>query len=658
MRKILIANRGEIARRVLRTCHDMGYATVAVFSAADAGAAYVGEADEAVALGGSAASESYLNIDAVVGAAARSGADALHPGYGFLSENAALARRCAAAGLTFIGPSPEVLAAMGSKLEAKRRMEAARVPVLASVAVAEGDDPARLREVAAALGYPLLVKASAGGGGRGMRIVGAVDQLAAALAAARSEAVAAFGDGTLYLERYLENARHVEVQIFGDAHGNVVHLYERECSVQRRHQKIIEEAPCPALGDEQREALCAAAVRAGREVGYRGAGTVEFMVAADASFYFLEINARLQVEHPVTECITGLDLVRWQLEVAEGGALPAQDEIPARRGHAIECRLYAEDPRRDFAPVSGTLQRFAVPLGAGVRVDAGVADGSTVGVHYDAMLAKVIAHAASRTEALRRACRALAAARIHGLQTNRELLVGILSHPRFLAGEVDTHFLVRHAPVALVEAAVAGRDIGACALAAALAAQAERRGAAAVLAALPSGFRNNPAHPQEVSFAVEGDVVAVEYRWQRDGLEARIDGTARTGLRVRACSPDAVDLEEDGLLRRYEVHRVGDRCYVDTAGSACELRELPRFPLAAELEVAGSLTAPMPAVVRRVLVAAGDRVERGQVLLVLEAMKMEQPVLAPGGGIVRQVSVAEGAQVEAGQILALLDSDD
>jgi len=658
MRKILVANRGEIARRVLRTCRDMGYATVAVFSDPDAAAPFVSEADEAVALGGSAATDSYLNLDAILSAAARSGADALHPGYGFLSENPELARRCAAARVTFIGPSPEVLAAMGSKLEAKRRMEAAGVPLLPSIPIDEGADPAALGERAAALGFPLLVKASAGGGGRGMRVVRAAADLGGALESARREATAAFGDGTLYLERYLDNARHVEVQIFGDAHGNVIHLYERECSVQRRHQKIIEEAPCEVLSDEQRAALCAAAVRAGREVGYCGAGTVEFMVAADGAFYFLEINARLQVEHPVTECITGLDLVRWQLEVAEGARLPAQADVPARRGHAIECRLYAEDPRRDFAPASGVLHRFALPLGEGVRIDAGVVDGSVVGVHYDAMLAKVIAHAATRSEALRRVARVLAAAQIHGLQTNRELLVGILAESAFQAGEVDTHFLVRHQPAALVEA-VAGRgDVGAAALAAALAAQARRRAAALVLAGLPSGFRNNPAHYQEASFDVEGRVVAVEYRWRRGTFEARVDGEERRGLRVRDCSAERVDLELDGVVRRYEVHRVGSYSYVDTAGSAWALRALPRFPLAADLEVAGSLTAPMPAVVRRVLVAAGDRVEKGQALLVLEAMKMEQPVLAPAPGVVREIAVAEGDQVEAGEILAVIDGED
>ena len=442
---LLIANRGEIAARIIRTAHALGIATVAVYSDPDAEAPYVTMADQAVRLPGAAPADTYLRGDLIIAAAAATGAGAVHPGYGFLSENAAFARACADAGLIFVGPSPATIQAMGDKVAAKATMAAAGVPVLPSVTVDSDGE----HDAAAQVGFPLLVKAAFGGGGRGMRLVSDPAQLAGAVGAARREAAAAFGDGTVFLERYVPDPRHVEVQILGDAHGDVVHLFERECSIQRRYQKIVEESPSPAVDGELRAALTKAAVTAGRAAGYTGAGTVEFVLDRDGSFYFLEMNTRLQVEHPVTEEVTGLDLVELQLRVAEGEPLPPEVREAAITGHAIEVRLYAEDVPAGFLPVTGTLHRFAIPSGPGLRVDTGFRDGSVVSPHYDAMLAKVIAHGRTRADAARRLARALRDAQIHGLTTNRDLLVAILREPEFLAGATDTGYLTRHQPAAL-----------------------------------------------------------------------------------------------------------------------------------------------------------------------------------------------------------------
>ncbi|HXY34489.1 MAG TPA: biotin carboxylase N-terminal domain-containing protein, partial [Planctomycetaceae bacterium] len=421
-KKILIANRGEIARRILRTCREMGISTVAVFSDADRDALFVQEADEAVPLGGLRPSESYLRIDAILAAARKTASDAIHPGYGFLSENAAFARACEEAAVRFIGPPSDVIAAMGSKIEAKRRMQAADVPVLPTIAVSNQSAEQILRQ-AEPLGWPLMIKASAGGGGRGMRVVRAAAEFPSLLEVARQESQAAFGDSTVFVEPYLETARHIEIQILGDTHGNVLHLFERECSIQRRHQKLVEESPSPGVDDELRRALANAALRAAKEIGYVNAGTVEFLLGSDGRFYFLEVNTRLQVEHPVTECVTGLDLVRLQILVAAGEPLPAEVQNAAARGHAIEARLCAEDPRLDYLASAGELHRFRFPEGADVRVDSAIDETGIVSPYYDSLLAKVIAYAPTRAEAARRLSRALAGAHIHGLRTNRELLV-------------------------------------------------------------------------------------------------------------------------------------------------------------------------------------------------------------------------------------------
>jgi len=661
--KLLVANRGEIARRVMRTCRAMGIATVAVFADPDAGEPFAVEADEAVPIGGATPAESYLRAEAILDAAERTGADAVHPGYGFLAENPDFARGCRKRDLVFVGPPAEAIAAMGDKLEAKRLAAAAGIPVLPgadATALTSGELPAAADRV----GWPVLVKAALGGGGVGMRVVRDRGDLAGAVAAAARQAAAAFGDGTVLLERYVEAPRHVEVQVLGDAHGRVVHLFERECSIQRRHQKLVEEAPSPAVDARLRRRLGAAAVAAAEAVGYVGAGTVEFLLAPDGEFWFLEMNTRLQVEHPVTEAVTGLDLVRLQLLVAEGAPLP-REALDARvTGHAIEARLYAEDPLRGFLPATGTLHRFRIDPRPGLRVDAGVADGSTVGIHYDPMLAKVIAYAPTRREAAGLLAAALAGARVHGVTTNRDLLVGVLRHPAFLAGRTDTHFLERHPPAEL-GAAPGGQEAERLhAVAAALAAQAERAASAPVQSGIPSGWRNNPSQPQRVEFEGAGGPVAVGYRFGRSGLELAVDGEPRREVRVRSCRPDAVDLETGGVRRRFEVHRVGAVHYVDSPLGHAALRERPRFggpaegrvaERAAEAAPAGSLAAPLPGVVRRVGAAPGDLVPAGAVLVVVEAMKTEHRVAAPRAGRVRELPVAEGQEVEAGTVLAVLD---
>jgi acetyl/propionyl-CoA carboxylase alpha subunit len=661
--RLLVANRGEIARRVLRAARGMGIATVAVFSDPDRDALFVAEADEAVPLGGVTPAESYLRVDAVLEAAERTGADAVHPGYGFLAESPELAAACRKRGITFVGPPPEVLAVLGDKVEAKRVMAAAGVPVLpgAEVTGLDGDE---LAAAAERVGLPVMVKATFGGGGIGMGVVRDPGELGAAVDAARRQAGAAFGDDAVFLERLLEAPRHVEVQVLADAHGRVVHVFERECSVQRRHQKLVEEAPSPAVDADLRRRLGEAAVAAAEAVGYVGAGTVEFLLDGEG-FFFLEVNARLQVEHPVTEAVTGLDLVRLQLLVAAGEPLPDEAVHAQLRGHAVEARLYAEDPRRGFLPQAGTLHRFRVGEIPGVRVDAGVGDGSVVGVHYDPLLAKVIAHAPSRAEAAGLLAAALDGARLHGVTTNRDLLVGVLRHPAFLAGEIDTAFLERHAPD---ELAAGRRDPEARRLhaaAAPLAAQAARRAGATVQPTIPSGWRNNPSQLQRVDFDDDEGVLAVGYRFGRAGaLEAlEVDGEPVPGARLwatRPAGPDTwlVDLEAGGVRRRFEVHRVGDVHYLDGPLGHAELRERPRFPAPASAGAAaaeGSLASPLPGIVRRVAVRTGERVAAGALLVVVEAMKLEHRISAPSAGRVRELLVVEGQEVAAGAPVAVLE---
>ncbi|MFA1543063.1 acetyl/propionyl/methylcrotonyl-CoA carboxylase subunit alpha [Actinomadura monticuli] len=649
IKRVLVANRGEIARRVLRACRDLGIGTVAVHSDPDAGAPYVREADAAVRLPGASPAETYLSVEKVLDAARRAGADAVHPGYGFLSENAAFARAVADAGLTWIGPPPAAIAAMGSKIEAKKLMAAAGVPVLPEL------DPARVT----AADLPLLVKASAGGGGRGMRIVRTLPELPDAVAGARREAESAFGDPTVFCEPLLEDARHIEVQIIADAHGVVWALGERECSIQRRHQKIVEEAPSPAVGPPLRAELCEAAENAARAIEYVGAGTVEFMLAPDGRFYFLEVNTRLQVEHPVTECVYGVDLVRMQIEYAEGGALP-DGGVPEPRGHAIEVRLYAEDPARDWRPASGTLRtfevpgvdaEFAVPAAYGVRLDSGVESGAEVGVHYDPMLAKVIAWAPTRAGAARRLAAALRGARVHGLTTNRDLLVRILEEPGFLDGGTDTGYLDRVGLGTLAAPLADEAAVRVSALAAALALAAADRSAATVQRGLPSGWRNVRSQPQRRTFDGPHGTIDVDYDLRRDGLASELcPGTSLIGA-----TPDRVVLDAGGLRETFAVTVDGDAVHVDSRLGPVTLTAVPRFADPSDQIAPGSLLAPMPGTVVRVETEPGAGVAEGQTLVVLEAMKMEHRIAAPSAGTVAELNVAAGQQVESGAVLAVIE---
>ncbi len=644
---LLVANRGEIACRIFRTCRDLGITTVAVYSDADADALHVREADLAVRLPGAAPADTYLRGDFVVAAARAAGADAVHPGYGFLSENAAFAAAVQDAGLVWVGPPVKAIELMASKTRAKELMAGAGVPLLAPVdpATAGPDD------------LPLLLKAAAGGGGRGMRVVRELDALPGELLAAAAEAASAFGDGEVFAEPYVERGRHVEVQVMADAHDTVWALGTRDCSLQRRHQKVIEEAPAPGLDEALLTRLHEAAVAAARAVGYRGAGTVEFLVSAEGRPYFLEMNTRLQVEHPVTEAVFGLDLVALQLRVAEGEPLPSP-EPPQPSGHAVEARLYAEDPARDWQPQTGALLTLEVPEGPGLRLDTGYTGGDTIGVHYDPMIAKVIAHAPTRTEAVRLLARALERARVHGPVTNRDLLVRSLRHPDFAAARLDTGFYDRN--LADLTAPGAG-DPATAALAATLAEAV--RGPEAVRPTRPGGpaparfgaWRNVPSQPQRKCYRSEPDGTEheVAYRTPRTGVP---EPHETPGTRVLTVTPDRVTLEVDGVTRHFAITAHADRVHVDAADASYTFTAPPRFTDPATHTAPGSLLAPMPGTVVRLAegLAAGVTVEAGQPLIWLEAMKMEHRILAPASGTLTALHAAPGHQVEVGALLAVV----
>ena len=653
--KILVANRGEIARRIFRTCREMGLATVAVYSDPDRDASFVEEADEAVPLFGAVPADTYLRGESVIAAAQLVGADAIHPGYGFLSENAGFAKQCADAGITFIGPSVEAIELMGSKLGARELMQNAGVPVLPGVDLT-GLSDAKIAAAADEVGWPVLVKASYGGGGRGMRVVRKPEALLEAVQSARREAGSAFGNDTVFLERYVDVSRHVEIQIFGDEHGNVIHLNERECSIQRRHQKIIEESPSTAVSPELRQHMGKAAVTAGETLNYVGAGTVEFLLASTGEFFFLEVNTRLQVEHPVTEMVTGLDLVRLQIEVAQGDPLPEATHHPQFSGHAIEVRLYAEDALADFLPSAGRLSRFDIPLSEGIRVDSGVEDGDVVSMNYDPMLAKVIAFAPTRAEAARRLARTLRRTRIHGVTTNRSLLVGILEDADFLAGRIDTHFLERKQPVDLVNSVHSPDAVEVAALAAALADQSDNRRQARVLSTLPSGFRNHFSELETRGFVAGTRTLSVGYFLGRS-THFEVDGKVLDATLLRA-TPDEVDLVVGGVRRRFSVSRTTSEVYVDSSQDSVAFTLLPRFPDPEDHLEPGSLIAPMPGTVVRIAVEEGEHVAEGQTVLVLEAMKMEHSITAPTDGVVASIPVKLGQTVDSGQLLVVLQAEE
>ncbi len=598
IRKLLIANRGEIAIRIARTCREMGISPAVIYTEADRNAPHTRAGDEAIAIGAS-----YLDIGKIIDASKHVGAEAIHPGYGFLSENAEFAEACERAGLIFIGPSADVIRKLGLKSTARELAEAAGVPVV------PGD-----------MQFPVIIKASAGGGGRGMRIVRDPTQFQDAFESARSEAERSFGDGTMLVERYVEGARHVEVQIFGDAHGNVIHLFERDCSVQRRHQKIIEESPSPALDDDLRRRMCEAAVALGRAIGYTNAGTVEFLVAPSGEFYFIEVNTRIQVEHPVTELVTGLDLVRLQIDVAEGKPLPLH---PRTIGHAIEARLYAEDPANDFLPSTGSIQRWRPPQH--VRVDGALEEGMQVGIHYDPMLAKIISYGMDRETALRKLIQALKSTRLMGLTTNREYLIQILETEEFRDGRATTNFLP----------APRQPDHSAHITAAVLYLEKTRN------TPFPN-YRNNP--------------------YRDPSIKLRI-GTEEISEHVHEISKDAyhvgqnqVTLTIDNITRTYDVALCGDHIFVQSQTGSTDILRLPRHPRSASASQRETANSPMPGQVLRILVKEGQQVKTGDSLVVLEAMKMEQTIRTTINGVVQSVLVATGQVVAPGQMLVQISA--
>jgi propionyl-CoA carboxylase alpha chain len=652
--RVLVANRGEIARRVFATCRRLGLGTVAVYTDPDAGAPHAAEADARVRL---PRTNDYLNAEAIIAAARVTGADAVHPGYGFLSENAEFAAAVQNAGLVWVGPPVDAVRAMGSKIESKKMMAAAGVPVLDEL------DPDTVTESQ----LPVLVKASAGGGGRGMRVVRELSALPGEVAAARREAQSAFGDPTVFCERYLPTGHHVEVQVMADTHGTVWAVGERECSIQRRHQKIIEEAPSPLVEriPGMRAKLFDAARLAAGAIGYTGAGTVEFLADDNGEFYFLEMNTRLQVEHPVTEETTGLDLVELQLAVADGGRLDA--EPPAAHGHSIEARLYAEDPARGWQPQAGVVDTFEVPAvrsefsslegRTGIRLDSGIdpnASGYAVSIHYDPMLAKVISYAPTRRQAALVLADALARTHLHGLRTNRELLVNVLRHPAFLDGATDTAFFDTHGLAQLAAPLADAGVIRLSAIAAALADAAHNRAAATVLGSIPSGWRNLASGYQAKTYRDDADDEhTVEYRFTRTGLILADDEAAQL---LSATQDEVVLADGDGVACSFAVACYGHDIYVDSARGPVHLVALPRFPEPGSAVEKGSLVAPMPGNVIRLGAAVGDAVTAGQPLIWLEAMKMEHTITAPSDGVLAELNVSTGQQVEVGAVLARVES--
>ncbi len=654
---LLIANRGEIACRVARTAQRMGIATVAIYSSADADALHVKAADRAVPIGPAPARESYLNIARIIEAARATGAEAIHPGYGFLSENPEFAEACAASGLIFVGPPPTAMRAMGSKAAAKALMERSGVPLLPGYHGAV-QEPAFLAEQAQRIGFPVVIKAVSGGGGRGMRVVTEPGDFTAALASARQEAGSAFGDDRVLVERYLQRPRHIEVQVFADTHGNAVHLFERDCSAQRRHQKVIEEAPAPGLDAARRAAMGSAAVAAAKAVGYVGAGTVEFVADADG-FFFLEMNTRLQVEHPVTEMITGCDLVEWQLRIAAGEPLPAMQEAIRATGHAVEVRIYAEDPARDFAPSIGRLALFRTPAATpSVRIDTGFVTGDSVSIHYDAMLAKLICHGASRQAALRVLRQALAETDVVGVASNLDLLHRIVSHPDFVIGGIDTGFIAREAATLLAPQAELPADILAAAALGVVLDEAE----AAERAAAESGDPHSPWHARDQwwpnlkpvrTLAFGGGETAHPVQVQRDGAHWRLIIGERAIIGAASRATDGrLDVTLDGVRQRLSVMRTGDEVIVRHVGETFRLRLPDPIAAAAEEDDAGGrLVAPIPGQVTEVTAVPGAAVHRGEVLVVLEAMKTVFRLVAPADGVVATVSCQAGDAVVEGQVL-------
>ena len=652
IKKLLVANRGEIARRIMRTAHDMGISTVAIFAEGDARAPFVNEADTAIFLEGRTSTETYLDVEKVINACKRSGADAVHPGYGFLSENEGFAQAIIDAGIKWIGPSPKVIGLMGDKLSAKNLMTEAGVPTLPAIEITDSVD---VLKAADEIGYPVLVKASAGGGGRGMRIVETKEDLEAAVEGAKREALNSFGDDTVFLEKWLDVSRHVEIQILGDTHGNLVHCFERECSIQRRHQKVIEEAPSPAVTEDIRERMGAAAIAAAKKLGYSSAGTVEFLLSGD-EFWFLEVNARLQVEHPVTEEIIGKDLVREQIRVAEGEALSFNQEELSINGHAIEARLYAENPEKNFLPSPGPVIAWEPSTIGRARFDSGVETGSIITTEFDPMIAKVTVHAPTRREAAARLARVLETTRIQGLTTNRDFLVNTLRTDEYIAGDTTTDFIERVNPDRVIP-----KDqeaLQSAAIAIAIESQAKRRAHAKINKRIRGGWRNSTMPNEELTLEAYGEDIKLNYKSNRDNsFNFSFEETSHV-VKVINSGHGSVEIDKDGQRSQYTLDKIGDEWLVHSTFCDFEFRELPRYPISSSDDFGGGLVAPMPGAILSIDIKPGDSVKKGDVLVILEAMKMEHRITAPRDGIVGSVQAEVGEQVENEQLLVTLEDEE
>ena len=637
---LLVANRGEIARRIFRTAKSMGIVCIAIYTDADKNEPFVKEADKAIRL-----STNYLDQKEIIDAAKRSNSDAIHPGYGFLSENASFAKATIEENIIWIGPSSEAIESMGDKITAKKIAQEADVPTLPSSN--ELND-------SSSIGFPLLVKAAAGGGGKGMRIVANENDLPEAISTAQREAKNAFGDERVFLERYIPKSRHIEIQILGDSHGNLLHLGERECSIQRRHQKIIEESPSSVINEEQRKLITDAALRMGKSLAYQSAGTVEFLLDDETGdFFFLEVNTRLQVEHPVTEAVTGIDLVREQIKISSGEAVSFTQEDLVPIGHAVEARLYAEDPSKEFLPATGEILAFSPPKEPDVRWDSGVEKGSFVGVEFDPMLAKVISHGSSRTEAILNLARALEKLHLAGITTNRNFLVSTLRHNKFLKGETTTDFIDSNSPEPNLQ--LTEDDIKKAAITVALWLQNKNRKNAIVLKSIPSGWRNGRLPSQEVSLLYSGEKVTVSYKTKRDGSFVFDNGSTAT---INHCSAEHIEAEVDGERMTSLITEGKESIHLQTSQGTVSFEILPRFEPPVLQIAEGSLVAPMPGVVLEIRVSNGDTVSAGDTLLTLEAMKMEHHVKAPYNGTVTEILVSENQQLDNGVPLLVINPDE
>lgn len=650
---VLIANRAEISSRIIRTCRKMGIKTVAVYSEADRNAPFVAQADQAVYIGGSNPVDSYLDQDKIIEAAKKTGADAIHPGYGFLSENAGFARKCQEEGLVFIGPNPQAIEAMGSKANAKKLMADNGIPVVPGY---QGEDQSveAFMKASKRIGFPVLLKATAGGGGKGMRVVLSEKELAAAIDGAKREAKNAFGDDSMILEKYIASGRHIEFQILGDQHGNAFHILERECTIQRRYQKIIEESPSPVLDEAFRQKMGAAAVKAARALQYDNAGTVEFIFDEKTkAFYFLEVNTRLQVEHPVTEEITGLDLVQLQIEVAQGLPLLLKQEEIGANGYAIECRLYAEDPRNHFLPVTGQILRFDVPEVDGLRVESAIEAGSEISIYYDPMIAKLIQWGKSRQEALRKMQYTLRQMACLGITTNQALLLHILENPDFQGGNYDTHFIDKHLDLSTFVSV----DTSIPAIAACLYSWHQREQSRVLLRSIPSGWRNSFYDYQKEIFIYEGEELTLKYRYQNESFQFVIENTKWT-VQLLSCENNRLSLEIDGLLYHFSIAQKGLNYYVHNEQfGPVQFQQKERFP-EPKLDLdPGAYLATMPSQVIKVLVEKGQQVAAGDSLIVLSSMKMESTIHAAKNGIVEEIYAMEGENVKAGFLLLKLSEE-